>query len=161
MQQGLFRQDLFFRLNVIELAVPALKDRPQDVLPLAERSLRQLASPPGPGRRFSEDARQALLAHDWPGNVRELMNRVQRATLVAGAGELTPEDLGLVPGAGRAEPPVLDHGQGANDRRRIEQILLETGGSVSLAAERLGLSRQALYRRMEKLGISLERRPRS
>jgi DNA-binding NtrC family response regulator len=158
MQQGLFRQDLFFRLNVIELAVPALLDRPQDVLPLAERSLRQLAAPGAPGRRFSEAARQALLAHDWPGNVRELMNRVQRATLVAGAGELTPEDLGL--GAARVAPASGDRGRGETDRRRIEQLLLETGGSVSQAAERLGLSRQALYRRMEKLGISLERRPR-
>jgi DNA-binding NtrC family response regulator len=159
MQQGLFRQDLFFRLNVIELAVPALKDRPQDVMPLAERSLRLLASPGAPGRRFSDAARQALLAHDWPGNVRELMNRVQRATLVAGAGELTPEDLGL--GSARVAAAPLVPGRGADDRRRIEQLLLETGGSVSQAAERLGLSRQALYRRMEKLGISLERRPRA
>jgi DNA-binding NtrC family response regulator len=161
MQQGLFRQDLFFRLNVIELAVPALKDRREDVLPLAERSLRQLATPATPGRRFSEAAREALLAHDWPGNVRELMNRVQRATLVAGAGELTPEDLGLGDSAARMAPRVSSGQRGADDRRRIEQLLLETGGSVSQTAERLGLSRQALYRRMEKLGISLERRPRS
>jgi DNA-binding NtrC family response regulator len=161
MQQGLFRQDLFFRLNVIELAVPALKDRPQDVLPLADRSLRQLATPATPGRRFSEAARDALLAHDWPGNVRELMNRVQRATLVAGAGELTPEDLGLGESAARMAPRASSSARGADDRRRIEQLLLETGGSVSQTAERLGLSRQALYRRMEKLGISLERRPRS
>jgi DNA-binding NtrC family response regulator len=161
LQQGLFRQDLFFRLNVIELAVPALKDRRQDVLPLAERSLRQLATPATPGRRFSEAARAALMAHDWPGNVRELMNRVQRATLVAGAGDLEPEDLGLGGMPSRVAPAVNTGARGADDRRRIEQLLLETNGSVSQTAERLGLSRQALYRRMEKLGISLERRPRS
>ena len=161
MQQGLFRQDLFFRLNVIELAVPALADRREDVLPLAERFLRQFSGPAGPGRPLSEAAREALLAHDWPGNVRELANRVQRATLVAGGPELTPEDLGL----GRAALPIAavdtGRGPGRDERRRIEQVLLETGGSVSVAADRLGLSRQALYRRMEKLGISLERRPRS
>jgi DNA-binding NtrC family response regulator len=160
MQQGLFRQDLFFRLNVIELAVPALTERREDVLPLAERFLRQFSGSAGPARPLSEAAREALLAHDWPGNVRELANRVQRATLVAGGPELTPEDLGL----GRAALPLagVDAARGPvrDERRRIEQVLLETAGSVSLAAERLGLSRQALYRRMEKLGISLERRPR-
>jgi DNA-binding NtrC family response regulator len=161
MQQGLFRQDLFFRLNVIELAVPALAERREDVLPLGERFLRQFSGSAGPGRPLSEAARAALLAHDWPGNVRELANRVQRATLVAGGPELTPEDLGL--GRAALPPAGLDSGRGPgrDERRRIEQVLLETGGSVSLAADRLGLSRQALYRRMEKLGISLERRPRS
>ena len=73
-------------------------------------------------------------------------------------GELTPEDLGL--GGEPAAAAAAGRGHGADDRRRIEQLLLETGGSVSQAAERLGLSRQALYRRMEKLGISLERRPK-
>ena len=105
MQQGLFRQDLFFRLNVIELAVPALADRPQDVIPLAERSLRLLAGPGAPGRRFSEAAHQALLAHDWPGNVRELMNRVQRATLVAGGARA--DARGPWPGQGAGGPGSL------------------------------------------------------
>jgi DNA-binding NtrC family response regulator len=131
------------------------------VMPLAERFLRQFSGGAAPGRPFSEAAREALLVHDWPGNVRELANRVQRATLVAGGPELTSEDLGL----GLAALPLAGvetgRGAGRDERRRIEQILLETGGSVSLAADRLGLSRQALYRRMEKLGISLERRPRS
>jgi DNA-binding NtrC family response regulator len=161
MQEGLFRQDLFFRLNVIELAVPALSERREDVLPLAERFLRQFTGPAAPGRPFSEAARDALLAHDWPGNVRELANRVQRATLVAGGAALTAEDLGLGRAALRQAPVEAGRGGGLDERRRVEQTLLETGGSVSLAAERLGLSRQALYRRMEKLGISLERRPRS
>jgi DNA-binding NtrC family response regulator len=141
--------------------VPALAERREDVLPLGERFLRQFSGSAGPGRPLSEAAREALLAHDWPGNVRELANRVQRATLVAGGPELTPEDLGL--GRAALPPAGLDSGRGSgrDERRRIEQVLLETGGSVSLAADRLGLSRQALYRRMEKLGISLERRPRS
>jgi DNA-binding NtrC family response regulator len=164
LRAGTFRQDLFFRLNVIELAVPALRDRPDDILPLAQRFLWQFAVPGQPPRRLTETARQALLSHAWPGNVRELMNRIQRAALIAPGQDLTAEDLGL-DGSAEAAPrgPVLDP-PGAStegERRRIEQLLIETGGHVSQAAQRLGLSRQALYRRMEKLGISLERRPRT
>jgi DNA-binding NtrC family response regulator len=158
LRAGAFRQDLFFRLNVIELAVPALRERPEDVLPLAQRFLWQFAVPGQPPRRLTESARQALRGHDWPGNVRELMNRIQRASLVAPGQDLTAEDLGL----GVGDVAVRDEGPGAEpERRRIEQVLIETGGHVSQTAQRLGLSRQALYRRMEKLGISLERRLRT
>jgi DNA-binding NtrC family response regulator len=156
LRQGSFRQDLFFRLNVIELAVPALEDRPEDILPLAQRFLWQLAGPGQPPRRLTDAARQALRAHDWPGNVRELMNRVQRGTLVASGPELTPQDLGF--GGGHPLPAAAVDDSG--ERQRLERVLVESGGQVSRAAQRLGLSRQALYRRMEKLGISLERRPR-
>jgi DNA-binding NtrC family response regulator len=161
---GRFREDLFFRLNVIEIDVPALRERPQDVLPLGEAFLRGFAAAAGTApRTLSDAARAALLAHTWPGNVRELMDRVQRATLVAGGSVLTDADLGLAP---REE--AAGHGPGARagaatddpERRRIEDALLEAGGMVSKAASRLGLSRQALYRRMERLGIVLERRPK-
>jgi DNA-binding NtrC family response regulator len=162
--RGRFREDLFYRLNVIEIAVPALRERPEDVLPLAESFLRAFAAAAGTGpRTLSDAARAALLAHTWPGNVRELMNRVQRATLVAGASVLTEGDLGLAPGQEGAWPTApAPAGAGTDDpeRRRLEQALLEAGGMVSKAASRLGLSRQALYRRMERLGIVLERRPK-
>src|SRR6185503_7611362 len=158
LRAGAFRQDLFFRLNVIELAVPALRDRPEDVLPLAQRFLWQFAVPGQPPRRLAEGARQALRGHGWPGNVRELMNRIQRAALVAPGQELTAEDLGL----GGTAVPLREEGTADEpERKRIEQALIETGGHVSQTAQRLGLSRQALYRRMEKLGISLERRLRT
>jgi DNA-binding NtrC family response regulator len=159
MARGRFREDLFFRLNVIELLVPPLAERLDDVLPLAEGFLAELAAESGAKARvLSPSARAALLEHAWPGNVRELKNRVQRALLVAPGPELTPADLDLAPGA-RQEPDA-DPGPGP-DRRRIEEVLLQCGGMVSRAASRLGLSRQALYRRMEKLGIVLERRPRA
>jgi DNA-binding NtrC family response regulator len=162
LRAGAFRQDLFFRLNVIEVSVPALRERPDDVLPLAQRFLWQFAAPGHPPRRLTEGARQALRSHAWPGNVRELMNRIQRAALVSSAQELTAEDLGLGDGAA-PDPPSREPGSADEngERRRIEQLLIETGGHVSQAAQRLGLSRQALYRRMETLGISLERRPRT
>ena len=143
--RGAFRQDLYFRLNVIEIAVPPLRERREDVLPLAEAFLRP--------KRLSEAAREALLAHDWPGNVRELHNRAQRATTLSRAEVVTPEDLGF---GGDHERPA----EVSMERAQIEIALRNANGSVSRAAEALGVSRQALYRRMEKLGIVIERRPR-
>ncbi len=155
--RGLFREDLFFRLNVVEIHVPPLRERREDVLPLAEAFLNRNAgvSPAGqaPSRRLDEAARATLLAHDWPGNVRELQNRILRATAMSREERITSEDLGF--GAVRetqSEVPLA--------RQQIEIALLNANGSVSRAADALGISRQALYRRMEKLGIVLERRPK-
>jgi DNA-binding NtrC family response regulator len=164
---GRFREDLFYRLSVIEIAVPALRERPEDVLPLAESFLRASSAGAERGpRTLSDAARAALLAHTWPGNVRELMDRVQRAaalTAAMGASVLTEAELGFGSGPRAAEPaPPADGGPSRDDpeRRRLEQALLDSGGMVSRAALRLGLSRQALYRRMGRLGIVLERRPK-
>src|SRR5690606_8424913 len=138
-----FREDLFYRLNLIEIELPPLRERREDILPLAEHFL------DGAGT-LSPAARQALLAHDWPGNVRELKNAVQRAVLLAPGAVLEPADLGLAPVA--APRPVEDE----PDRAEIEAALARAGGVVSQAASELGLSRQALYRRMDKLGIARE-----
>jgi DNA-binding NtrC family response regulator len=170
---GRFREDLFYRLNVIELAVPALRERPEDALLLAEHFVRTFAAASGARpTHLSRAAREALLEHAWPGNVRELMNRVQRATLIAPGDALTPQDLDLVPGGepSRAGEPsrradaagaAIGDPQLEAERQRLADVLRESDGMVSRAASRLGLSRQALYRRMEKLGIVMERRPRS
>jgi DNA-binding NtrC family response regulator len=174
-KQGLFREDLYFRLNVIELTIPALRDRPDDVLPLAQYLLQRHVQNDGPPLRLSEGARQALLDHEWPGNVRELDNRIQRAVLVCKEAVITPADLGLdVSGAGpvRSSAPAAAHPArpsspvaeersttfDALERTQIEQVLTDARGVVSKAAAQLGISRQALYRRMERLGIELERR---
>jgi DNA-binding NtrC family response regulator len=145
--RGTFRQDLYFRIAVIEIAIPPLRQRREDVLPLAEAFLK-------PPKKLDDGARAALLAHDWPGNVRELQNRILRATAVSTSDTLTPADLGLA---------AEDDARGEDvplEKKEIELALLNANGSVSRAAEALGLSRQALYRRMEKLGVVLERRPR-
>jgi len=154
--RGAFREDLYFRLNVIEIAVPPLRERREDVLPLAEAFLRgapaasgQDAAPPRLGRA----ARTALLEYDWPGNVRELQNRILRASVIREGGEIAPEDLGFGDARESAEEMPLE-------RQQIEVALLNANGSVSRAASALGLSRQALYRRMEKLGVVMERKPR-
>jgi DNA-binding NtrC family response regulator len=144
--RGTFREDLYFRLNVIELNVPPLRERREDVLPLAETFLK-------PPKSLGDAARAALLAHDWPGNVRELQNRIQRATVISAGTVITPEDLGF----GESRETTTDV---PVERGPIEMALRNANGSVSRAAEALGVSRQALYRRMEKLGIVLERRPR-
>jgi DNA-binding NtrC family response regulator len=147
--RGTFRQDLYFRIAVIEIAVPPLRERREDVLALAEAFLEA-------PKKLDGSARAALLAHDWPGNVRELQNRILRATAMASADTIAADDLGFRSAATQSaafeEAPL--------EKTQIETALLNANGSVSKAAETLGLSRQSLYRRMEKLGIVLERRPR-
>ncbi|MBV8762263.1 MAG: sigma-54-dependent Fis family transcriptional regulator [Deltaproteobacteria bacterium] len=159
---GTFREDLYFRLNVIELQVPSLAERAEDILPLTERFLEGYAQNGAAPRVLSPAARDALLAHDWPGNVRELQNRIQRATLVCQDNTIEPEDLGI--GTARpsqrletADAPPKDADP---ERAMIEEALVRASGVVSKAAADLGMSRQALYRRMERLDITLERRPK-
>jgi DNA-binding NtrC family response regulator len=160
-RDGAFREDLFYRLNVIELRLPPLAERPGDILPLA---LHFLASgkPPGAdaadggrqraGKTLGDDAREALQAHSWPGNVRELKNVMQRASLLATGEKIRAADLGLPV---RAAVAASAHAPDAEpDREAIERALSRAGGVVAQAANELGLSRQALYRRMERLGIA-------
>jgi DNA-binding NtrC family response regulator len=149
---GTFREDLYYRLNTIEIRVPPLADRIDDVLPLARSFLAGLAT----GKRLSADAREALRHHSWPGNVRELRNALQRAALLATGPEITAADLALPAAAPRVAPAVADVGDDELDRTTIEAALARAGGVIAQAAAELGLSRQALYRRMEKLAILRE-----
>jgi DNA-binding NtrC family response regulator len=168
-REGTFREDLYFRLNVVEVAIPPLCDRPDDVLPLAEHFLRMHAESAGrPALKLAAAGRAALVAYAFPGNVRELGNRVQRATVVAAGDEITAEDLGLTGEPRRAPDPAERPSRtsgppreaDAEEHKRIEAALTQANGVVSLAATALGMSRQALYRRMERVGLSIERRPR-
>jgi DNA-binding NtrC family response regulator len=154
-RSGAFRQDLFFRLNVIEIHVPPLRERRDDILPVAESFLAAARKSSGRAWRLGGDARDALIAYDWPGNIRELQNRIQRATVTAPGDVLSAADLGLSTDRPRAAAPV--HGE----KEQIENLLRDGGGNVSDAAKALGVSRQALYRKMQRLGIVLERRPKS
>ena len=156
---GAFREDLYFRLNVIELRVPALAERPDEILSLAERFLAGFATGDSAAATLSRSARDALLAHEWPGNVRELQNRIQRATLVCRDGVIEIEDLGLAK-TSRTPPSDVAPKDLDPERVSIEEALVRASGIVSKAAAELGMSRQALYRRMERLQITLERRPR-
>ncbi|MBT9492468.1 MAG: sigma-54-dependent Fis family transcriptional regulator [Paucibacter sp.] len=142
---GSFREDLYYRLNVFELRLGALAERRDDILPLAEYFLSQ-----GSQASLSEAARSALLAHAWPGNVRELKNVMARAGLLAGAGPVNPGHLGL---AAAATPSLPARNLDEPSRDAVLAALAVAGGVVSRAAQELGLSRQALYRRMERYGL--------
>ena len=161
---GRLREDLMFRLNVVELEVPALNRRSEDILPLAEHFLRRfLGEEQAPDDlRLSVEAESALVAHDWPGSVRELENRIQRAVVVASEKEISTEDLGF-PGPDSQAPVIAGgrpDGEAIREREQILEVLTGVNGVVAHAAEELGISRQALYRKMSRLGIELERRPR-
>jgi DNA-binding NtrC family response regulator len=140
-REGRFREDLYYRLNVIDIAVPALADRAADILPLARHFL-------GQGLELSEDAIAVLQAHDWPGNVRELRNSIERAKLLARERIVAAADLNL-PAVTRAPPRDSEQ----LSKEVLEASLREAGGNISRAAQSLGLSRQALYRRMERFNL--------
>jgi DNA-binding NtrC family response regulator len=142
-REGHFREDLFYRLNVIELEVPPLAERREDIVPLARAFLQEDFS-------LAAEAERALSRYDWPGNVRELQNAIRRACLLSTTKVIGVAALNLPANASpAAEEPALD-------RTTIEEALTRAKGVVAQAARDLGLSRQALYRRMEKLGLKLE-----
>ena len=137
---GTFREDLYYRLNVIELEVPPLAERRDDIVPLAQHFLER-------GFTLAPAAEEALLRYPWPGNVRELQNAIRRACLLATGSVIGVASLNLP----TAEPGDDD---GAHpDRAAVEQALERARGVIAHAARELGLSRQALYRRIEKLGL--------
>jgi DNA-binding NtrC family response regulator len=139
---GTFREDLYYRLNLIEIALPPLAERSEDVLLLAEHFLSGQAA-------LTEGARAALLAHRWSGNVRELKNVITRAAILSGGQPITPELMAL--------PAEANSGTRNLDEPSREVVVAALGaadGVVSRAAQALGLSRQALYRRMERYGLN-------
>jgi DNA-binding NtrC family response regulator len=156
-REGTFREDLFYRLNVLPLVIPPLRQRPEDLPDLAERLLAETLARFALGpRRLGEAALAALAAHDWPGNVRELRNRIERAAALSEAEELTTADL-FPEGALEPPPGPRDASlEGALDeaaRQAIEEALRRAGGSRSEAARLLGVSRTTLWKRMRELGL--------
>jgi len=145
-RDGTFREDLYYRLNTVELALPPLAERTGDIAPLAEHFLSD-------DKPLSPAALSALQRHAWPGNVRELRNVIQRAELLATGPRIEVADLNLprAPANARSNSPGVDP-----DRQRIESALASNHGIIAQAAAELGLSRQALYRRMDRYDIPRE-----
>jgi len=155
---GSFRSDLFFRINTIPLAVPPLRERREDLAPLALRLLEQLGRDLGrPGSRLAPGALEALRAYSWPGNVRELRNVLERAVLRAEGGEVHAADFRFVPML--ADSPVAGAGQtlAELEKHQIERILREERGRVVSAAKRLGIPRSTLYQKIKELRVDLSR----
>ena len=153
--QGKFREDLYYRLNVLPVTVPPLRER-RDDLPLLVDHFFRLHAGDKPRRLkgFSSAAMRAIGSHDWPGNVRELINRIRRAMVLAEGRQVTPADLEL---AG-ADDALAGDGLGelrvAAERAAIGASLQRTGSNITLAARDLGVSRMTLYRLMSKHGIA-------
>ncbi|MYM84744.1 sigma-54-dependent Fis family transcriptional regulator [Duganella sp. FT50W] len=153
-RRGVFREDLYYRLNVLALDVPSLRERKDDLLPLAEHFFRTFSSERAPRvKGFSGRAAQAIREHDWPGNVRELINRVRRAMVMAEGRLILPHDLGLVSAAPASAPLQLDDARIRAERDAIDASLLRAGRNITLAARDLGVSRMTLYRLLAKHGI--------
>jgi DNA-binding NtrC family response regulator len=151
---GRFRQDLLFRLNTIEIHLPPLRERREDITLLANHFLRGYAQRYRKNiSAFDAAAKQTLLEHPWPGNVRELDHAVERGVLLATPPSVRPSDLGLRPAStgnvGRLEDMSLDE----VERHLIQRTLARHDGNVSQAAKALGLSRSAMYRRLQKYGL--------
>jgi DNA-binding NtrC family response regulator len=157
-KSGQFREDLLYRLNVLPLAVPALRERKDDLALLSSHFFKMFAQDKRPRLTgFSNRAMQAIKAHDWPGNVRELINRVRRAMVMSEGRLITPEDLDLQLPNG---PNGLHNGEALEDARiraerdAIHVCLQGNGSNISRTARDLGVSRMTLYRLMEKHGIT-------
>jgi transcriptional regulator with GAF, ATPase, and Fis domain len=162
-RRGEFREDLFYRLSVFPVEVPALRQRHEDIVPLAESILAELAARSGRGPwSLGREARTALLAHDWPGNVRELRNTLERATILQPRGRIDPAHLGL-----RSEPTAAAPTSVAEDdtgfpdhttheRQYFQAALARTGGKIygdDGAAALVGLKPTTLQSKLRKLGL--------
>ena len=151
---GAFREDLYYRLAVLPVTVPPLRERRDDLIALSEHFFHVYASEKSPRLKgFSNRAIEAILDHDWPGNVRELINRVRRALVMSDGRLIMPEDLGLVRGIVAPTPAALDDTRMRSERRALRECLDRSGHNVSRAARDLGVSRTTMYRLLSKHGM--------
>jgi two-component system, NtrC family, response regulator len=150
---GTFREDLFYRLAVVQITLPALRERDGDIVLLARAFLQRFAEESHrAGLTFSAEALRALRQHPWPGNVRELQNRVKRAAIMSDAKRLAPEDLELTSNGTSAFPSLKDARESL-EREMIGRCLRKHAGRITSAALELGVSRPTLYELIQKLGI--------
>ena len=171
--RGTFREDLFYRLNVVTLQVPPLRERKDDVAPLAEFFLLKFGNG---SQAISSEAMAQLRTYDWPGNVRELENVIERAAILCQGGVIRSEDLAIRVQAGQAQPSVdvraaecaqpeaasmpddaycsrRDQIMANFERKELERFLRQAEGNVSEAARISGIPRRTLYRKMKRFGL--------
>jgi transcriptional regulator with PAS, ATPase and Fis domain len=171
-KRGAFRKDLFYRVNTLVIDVPPLRERPGDILPMAERFAREArtrSNLPELDSPIAQDSGQMLVQHSWPGNVRELRNVMQRAVVLAGGGQIRPQHLSLTDEFAEESVTVVKDRDGLSaaaegdedELDRVAKVLAECGGNQTRAAEVLGISRRTMVNRMRELALPRPRRPRS
>ncbi len=157
--EGALREDLYYRISTMTVELPALRDRREDIMPLAKTFLKRFAAQAGrPTQQFSPEAARVIQEFDWPGNVRQLQNEIHRAVLLCDHQEVQAEDLSISAKQSNAE---LESDQGDPsrtlmekiERNTIAQMLKETNGNKVEAAKRLGIGRQTLYNKIKSLEI--------
>lgn len=169
-KRGTFREDLYFRLNVIPFTVPPLRERDEDILLLADYFLKEFTENRGkPLKTLSDDAKSALLAYSWPGNVRELKNLMERLSIMVPSDTITPKDLppemvkktGLHP-LSFSQEPIFDadsikEAVSLFERNYIIQKLKENDGNISKTAEKIGIARRNLTHKIKTYNINVQR----
>jgi two-component system response regulator HydG len=149
---GLFREDLLYRINTIEIELPPLRERPDDIPALANHFISTYARKYRlPEKKLSAEALTILQSHHWPGNVRELSHAIERALILGESSIIEASDFRLSPGGGSGANDSLNLED--NERRMVSRALEQAGGNISHAAASLGITRAALYRRIEKFGL--------
>ena len=168
-KRGAFRKDLFYRVNTLVIEVPPLRERPDDIVPMAQRFVaeaRKRSNLPEVENAIAEDSFLPLLQHSWPGNVRELRNVMQRAVVLAGSGPIRAQHLSLADEFGEESVTVvkdrddLGAAHGDDELDRVARVLAQCGGNQTRAAEVLGISRRTMVNRMRELALPRPRRPR-
>jgi len=158
-EEGAFRQDLYYRINMFSITMPPLRDRPLDIIPLADTFLQQINT----GKTFTDGSRTVLNNYDWPGNVRELKHVVQRAALLASDESIDAEHLMITPPEGEQDVTdtltVSDESLSLEqlEARHIRQVLISTGWKRSAAAKILDVDPKTLYRKIQKFGLEPEK----
>jgi two-component system NtrC family response regulator len=158
LKEGKFRDDLYYRLGVITIFLPPLREREEDILVLSTALLQRYVNENKKKiTGFTKPAIRAIETHNWPGNIRELENRIKRAVIMAEGSKITPGDLELVSPYKKYEGWELREAREALERDFIERAISRNKGNITQAASELGLSRPTLYELMEKLGIGKEK----
>jgi len=151
-----FREDLYYRVGEIPILIPPLRDRDQDIILLARTFLKMYREEfNAKAKSFSEPAIQAMLAHKWPGNIREMQNKLKSAVIMAEGSVIQPDDLGLMPVSGNAEPETLNLREVREiaESRAIRRAYQKSDSNMSKTAELLGITRPTLYSLLDKYNL--------
>jgi two-component system NtrC family response regulator len=153
LQSGRFREDLYYRLSVVTVHLPPLRERGEDVVLLANAFLRRNAQALKRKVRFSPEALEAIVKYQWPGNIRELENKVHRAVIMAASRVIGPEDLDLIPSTVIDTLPTLKEARDQSERRLIVNALVRSRGNISRASRALDISRPTFHDMLAKHSI--------